>query len=147
MRTSLLLLALCISFAIVGCATKNPAYIPGNTNGIPAYVPDPRIAGYSNATVQVAGTVAPLNPYAGLTDWGLKLLFGAIGAVAAGIATAKSKNGTIDAMAAGVVKQGPTVAQSVLDHASTTNSFTAVASALNSNTGANQTNTGAPKSG
>lgn len=139
------ILIACLAVILTGCASQNPAWTAGNTNGVPQYIPNPALAAASNSVSSAAGAVAPVNPYAVWTDWGIKLLFGVAGAVAAGVAASKNKNAVIDTLAAGVVKQGPTVAQAVLDHASTHPTFTAVADAINSNTGANQTVTGAPK--
>ncbi len=130
-----------------GCVSKNPSYTPpspGSTNvAVPMYLPDPRIGSISNVVAQIAAGIAPANPYSGLTDWAIKGAFGIAGAIAAAAATAKNKNAVVDALAAGVVKAG--AAQPVLDHASTTNVFAAVANAINDQTGANQTATGAPK--
>ncbi len=81
-----------------------------------------------------------MNPYAGITNWAVTGVFGIIGAIAAGLATAKNKNTVIDTLAAGVVKAG--AAPAVLDHASDTPSYAAVATAINNNIGANQTPAG-----
>lgn len=142
MKTFLLLSLLLLA----GCTTKNPAYVtpaPGQPPTVPQYIPDPRISSISNTVGQIAGGIAPVNPYAGITDWAVKGVFGIVGAIAAAAATAKNKNAVIDALAAGVVKSGS--AQPVLDHASTSNVFAAVANAINDQTGANQTATGTPK--
>lgn len=139
----------------ISCATKNPAYTAltpaqqATNTTIPQYIPDPRIAGLSNTVTGIAGSLAPVNPYAALTDPALKYGFGLAGLIAAAVAGAmnRKKGAVIDTLAAAVVKSGPTVAQSVLDHASTTDHFTAIANALNENTGVNQTVTGAAKTG
>ncbi len=143
MKTLLIITAIVL---LAGCTTPNPAYTPpapGQTNTVPQWIPDPRLASLSNTVSQIAGGIAPVNPYAGITDWAVKGVFGIVGAIAAAAATSKNKNAVIDALAAGVVKAG--AAQPVLEHASTTSSFAAVANAINDNTGANQTATGAPK--
>lgn len=147
-----LLFCVLVLTSLIGCTTQNPEYTAltpaqqATNTTIPRYIPDPRIAGISNTVTATSQTLAPVNPYAGLTDWGVKLLFGIVGAIAAGAAASKNKNKVIDTLASGVIKAGPTVSQTVLDHASTTDHFTDVAKALNDNTGANQTVTGAPKS-
>lgn len=131
---------------LTSCTTKNPAYTPpppGQTSSVPQYIPDPRIASISNTVAQVAEGVAPVNPYAGLTDYAVKGVFGLAGLIAGAVAGVKNRNAVINAMAAGVVKAG--AAQPVLDHASNTGVFAAVADAINSQTGANQTPTGLPK--
>lgn len=152
MSFSKILFALFVVAVIVtGCVTKNPEYTAltpaqqATNTTIPQNIPDPRINGYSNTVTTIAQGVAPVNPYAGITDWGIKLVFGIIGAIAAGVATAKNKNATINTLASGVVKAGPTAAQTVLDHAATTDNLASVATALNNSTGANQTVTGLPK--
>ncbi len=145
MKTPILWLALSASILIIGCATKNPAYtppVPGQTNTVvvPQWIPDPRLASLSNTVTQIAGGIAPVNPYAGITDWAIKGAFGIAGAIAAAAATAKNKNVVIDTLAAGVVKAG--AAAPVLDHASDTSVYSAVATAINNNIGANQTPAG-----
>lgn len=142
------LLILSAAALIVGCTATNPAYTPvpagqPNTNTVPQYIPDPRIASIGATVGQIATAVSPINPYAGLTDWAIKGVFGLTGLIAGVVAGVKNKQPVIDALAAGVVKAG--AAQPVLDHASTTNVFAAVASAINDNTGANQTATGTTK--
>lgn len=141
------LFPLLAAVVLAGCATKNPAYVappPGGTTTVPQYIPDPRIAALSNTVTQIAGGVAPVNPYAGLTDYAIKGGFTLAGLIAGALAAAKNKNAVIDTLAAGVVKAG--AAQPVLDHASNSGTFSAVADAINSQTGANQTPTGLPKS-
>lgn len=131
---------------LTSCTTKNPAYVPpppGQTNSVPQYIPDPRIAAISNTVAQIANGVAPANPYAGLTDYAVKGIFGLAGLIAGAVAGVKNRNAVINAMAAGVVKAG--AAQPVLDHASNTGVFAAVAGAINAQTGANQTPTGQTK--
>lgn len=152
MRLSKILFALSVVILIVtACATKNPEYSAltpaqqATNTAIVPYVPDPRINAYSNTAILTAQGLAPVNPYAGITDWGLRLAFGLIGAIATGVATAKNKNKVIDTIAASVVKAGPSVTQTVLDHAATTDHFPAVASAINDNTGINQSLSGATK--
>lgn len=151
--TRSLMMALPLVILAVSCATKNPAYTAltpaqqATNTTIPQYIPDPRIAGLSNTVSGIAGSLAPVNPYAAITDPALKYGFGLAGLIAAAIAGAmnRKKSAVINTLAAGVVKAGPIVAQAVLDHASPTDHFTAVANALNENTGINQTVTGAPK--
>lgn len=133
------------ALALTACTATNPAYTPippgqPNTNTVPQYIPDPRLASISNTVAQIAQGVAPVNPYAGITNWAVTGVFGIIGAIAAGLATAKNKNTVIDTLAAGVVKAG--AAPAVLDHASDTPSYAAVATAINNNIGANQTPAG-----
>jgi hypothetical protein len=138
-------------FLVPGCATRNPAYTAltpqqqATNTSIPQYIPDPRINSYSNSASQLSAATAPVNPYAGITDWGIKIGFGLAGLIGGAVAQAKNKNGVIDTMAAGVLKAGPAASQAVLDHAGNTDHFSAVASALNDNTGVNQTATGASK--
>ncbi len=146
MKIFVLSVAVLASLVIIGCVSKNPAYtppVPGQTNTEPQFIPDPRLTSLSNTVAQIAGGIAPVNPYAGITDWAVKGVFGIVGAIAAAAATAKNKNAVIDTLAAGVVKAG--AAAPVLDHASTTNAYAAVANAINDQTGANQTATGTPK--
>ncbi len=135
-----LLLLIAVAALIAGCATKNPDYVPGNTNGIPAYIPDPRINAWSNQVAGVTQAIKPANPYAGITDYAVATGFGIVAAVAGLIARRKSQ--VADTMAAGAVKAGPEAVQSVLDHAAEGPHFAAVASLVNANTGANQTTTG-----
>lgn len=136
---------------VAGCATKNPAYTAltpqqqATNTTIPPYIVNPSLNQISNSIAGAATAAAPINPYAGLTDWAIKLAFGIAGAAAAGYVTAKNRGVVIDTLAAGVVKAGPTAAQAVMDHAATTPAFTAVADAINNNTGANQTSTGTTK--
>ncbi len=138
MKTLLIITAIVL---LAGCTTPNPAYtppVPGQTNAVaPQFIVDPRLASLSNTVSQIAGGIAPVNPYAGITDWAIKGAFGLAGAIAAAAATAKSKNAVVDALAAGVVKAG--VVPAVLDHASDTAVYSAVATAINNNVGANQT--------
>jgi uncharacterized membrane protein YeaQ/YmgE (transglycosylase-associated protein family) len=131
---------------LAGCTAPNPAYTPpppGQTSSVPQYIPDPRISSLSNTVTQIAGGLAPANPYAGLTNWAINGGFTLAGLIAGAIAAAKNKNAVISTMAAGVVKAG--AAQPVLDHASNSGTFAAVADAINAQTGANQTATGLPK--
>ncbi len=128
---------------LAGCTTPNPAYtppVPGQTNNVPAFIPDPRIGSISNVVAQIAAGVAPANPYSGLTDYAVKGIFGLTGLIAGALAAARNKNAVIDTLAAGVVKAGAVPA--VLDHASDTPSYSAVATAINNNVGANQTPAG-----
>ena len=135
MKTLITIIALVL---LAGCTTPNPAYtppVPGSTNAVmPQFIVDPRLASLSNTVSQIAGGIAPVNPYAGITDWAIKGAFGLAGAIAAAAATAKNKNVVIDTLAAGVVKAG--AAAPVLDHASDTAVYSAVATAINNNTGA-----------
>lgn len=148
MKITVLLLSCITAAVIIGCATKNPDYTKltpeqqATNTTIPQYIVNPNINALSNTFSGAAAAAAPVNPYAGMTDWAIKLAFGVLGAAAAGWVTAKNKNGVIDTLASGVVKAGS--ASSVLDHASTTPHFTAVADAINNNTGANQTLGGTP---
>lgn len=145
----LLVLSICaIWFA--GCTTANPNYNPNqppSSTNQPFSV-DPRINDLSNRVAQVAGAVAPLNPYAVPTDWALKLGFGAFGVISGIVAYAKNKQAGASANALGVIADGVVKAgagQAVIDHASTTDHFLTVAQAINNSTGANQTATGATK--
>ncbi len=133
-----LVIALSVA-AIVGCTSANPNYTqiaPGqpNTNTVPQYIPNPLINTYSNAARGVSDTVAPLNPYAGLTSWAITAIFGAVGTISAFVA--KQKSGALGSMAAAVVQSGSHAA--VLDNAANTPHFVAIADAINSNLGANQ---------
>ncbi len=124
---------------IVGCTSANPNYTPiaagqPNTNTVPQYLPNPLINTYSNAAAGVANTVAPLNPYAGLTSWAITAIFGAIGTISTYVA--KQKSGALDSMAQAVVQSGAHPA--VLDASANTPHFVAIADAINSNLGANQ---------
>ena len=142
MKTKLFLL-LAAAVMIAGCVTKNPDYTGPNTNGIPAYIPDPRINSYSNQVAGVEGMLKPVNPYAGITDYAINGGF-AMAALVSGL-IARRKSAVADTLAAGAVKAGPAAVQTVLDHAGTTDLFGSVAALVNSNTGANQNSTGAPK--
>lgn len=135
-----------LAAVLIGCAVSNPKYtkpLPGqpDTNTEPAFVPDPRINSYSNTVKMTATGLAPVNPYAGITDYAIDGVFGLIAMASGYIARQKSK--TVGVMADAIVKTG--VGQQVLDHASNTDHFVAVADAVNSASGANQSNTGAPK--
>jgi len=141
-----------LSAILLGCASQNPAYTPivagqPDTNTVPRYVPNTALAQASNAVAQVTNALAPANPYAGVTDIAVKGVFGVGGLIAGIVAGFKNRQKVVDAMAAGVVKAGPTAAQAVVDHASTTPHFTAVIDAINEQTGANQSLTGTTKTG
>lgn len=147
MKTILIIIALA---ALCGCVTKNPAYTGPNTNGIPAYIADPRIDSISNQVAAVKDAIKPANPYAGITDYVVNGAFGLVALISGAIARNKSKGeaaarAVADTIAAGAVKAGPTVVQSILDHASATDHFAPVASLINENTGANQSSTGQGK--
>lgn len=142
-------LMLALSTAMfIGCATHNPNYNPqlppGPTNE--PYSVDPRLLTMSNTVAQIQAATAPINPYAGVTDLAVKVGIGAIFGISGIVAGFKNRQAVVNTMAAGVVKAG--AAQAVLDHASVVSDshYTAIASAINDNTGANQTPTGATKS-
>lgn len=135
-----------------GCATHNPNYNPNlpPSASNPPFSTDPRILSVSNAAAGLNSQLAPINPYADLTGWAVKLAFGAVGLISGAIATNKNRQAeisahqsTISTLADGIVKAG--AGQSVLDHASATDSFVAVAQAINASTGANQTAAGTTK--
>ncbi|HXJ73188.1 MAG TPA: hypothetical protein VNM37_10045 [Candidatus Dormibacteraeota bacterium] len=133
---------------LVGCATRNPSYNPQQppspTNE--PYSVDPRLLSMSNQVAAVKDALAPVNPYAGITDYVFKAGFGLAGLLSGLVVGYKNRQAVINTMAAGVVKAGPQVAQTVLDHAATVpGHFTAIAAAINDNTGANQTATGATR--
>src|SRR4029077_1959057 len=147
----IVLSALCLaSLAIlVGCATRNPSYNPQQppspTNE--PYSVDPRLLSISNQVAQIRDAVAPMNPYAGITGYLTDGGFGLAGIISGLLVGYKNRQAVINTMAAGVVKAGPQAAQVVLDHAATASDshFTAISQAINANTGANQTPTGAAK--
>jgi hypothetical protein len=135
--------------AIIGCATHNPAYnpqLPPSPTNEPFSV-DPRLLSYSNQFAAIKDALAPANPYAGITDFLFKGGFGLAGIIGGLVVGYKNRQAVINTMAAGVVKAGPAAAQAVLDHAGTVpgSHFSAIAAAINDNTGENQTITGAPK--
>jgi hypothetical protein len=135
--------------AIIGCATHNPAYnpqLPPSPTNEP-YSVDPRLLSISNQIAAIKDAVAPVNPYAGITDFLFKGGFGLAGVIGGLIVGYKNRQAVINTMAAGVVKAGPQAAQVVLDHASVASDshFSAISQAINANTGANQTITGAAK--
>lgn len=130
---------------LISCASRNPQYtpiLPGQpeTNTVPQFIADPRIATWSNAVNAVSRGAAPINPYAGITDWAINGIFGAIGAIS--LYVARQKSGALNSMASAVVQSGAHT--QVLDAAGNTPHFTAIADALNSNLGANQALTNAP---
>lgn len=135
---------------LAGCVTKNPAWTGPNTNGIPQYVTDTdRLNAASNSVAGVSGALRPVNPWGGLTDYAVNTGFG-LAALISGLiakrknAQAKSAEAAADTIAAGAVKAGPTAVNIILQHAAETSHFASVADLVNSNTGANQTTTGAP---
>jgi hypothetical protein len=134
-----LVIAAALAAIIVGCTTQNPNYTPipagqPNTNTVPQFVVNPAVNTYSNAVSGVAGVVAPLNPYAGLTSWAITAIFGVVGGISTYVA--KQKSGALGSMAAAVVQSGAHPA--VLDAAANTPHFVAIADAINNNLGANQ---------
>lgn len=134
-----LALAASIAAIVVGCTTANPAYTPipagqPNTNTVPSVIPNPLINSYSNTLAQLAGAVAPVNPYAGLTSWAINGVFGVIALISGYVA--KQKSGAVQSMATAVVQAGAHPA--VLDAAGNTPHFTAIADAINNAVGANQ---------
>ncbi len=143
---SLLCLLFLSGLVIVGCTTQNPNWtkpVAGqpDTNTVPQYVVDPRLASASNTVAGVASAAAPVNPYAGITNPLINGVFG-LAALISGY-VARQKNGALNTMGAAVVKSG--AGQAVLAHASGSDHFVAVADSINNATGANQDNTGAPK--
>lgn len=135
-----LVLAASIAAILVGCTTANPAYTPvpagqPNTNTVPSVIPNPIINTYSNTLAQIAGAVAPANPYAGITSWAITGIFGVLGSISAYVA--KQKSGALNSMAQAVVQSGTHAP--VLDAAGNTPHFVAIADAINNNLGANQT--------
>jgi len=116
-----------------GCAIHNPlagqpitstnaATGVVTTNGVqPPYIIPPGINQASNAAAGVAGALAPINPYAGITDLSIKFVFGLVGSVAGILLQRKLGQPTAAAfnqLATSVAAQGPVVVQSILDHAS-----------------------------
>jgi hypothetical protein len=131
--------------AVYGCTTQNPAYTPvpagqPDTNTVPRYIPNPTINSVSNAISGVAGAVAPLNPYAGLTSWALTAAFGIFGGISTWVA--RQKSGALGSLASSVVQAGAHPA--VLEAAANTPHFAAIASAINDNVASNQSLTGTP---
>jgi len=130
-----------IALITISCTTPNPnAGQPitsiSPTTGLPvttpapAYIPDPRIAGASNAVVAATEALAPINPWAGLTQLAIPLIFGIWGAAAT--KSSLTKSSTINALATSVAAQGPTIAQAILDHASNAEAtYPAVVTAIN----------------
>lgn len=154
MPTKLKLIAvLTVALAAIcfyGCTTANPNFNPNQPPSAsnPPFSVDPRITDYSNRVAQIAQAAAPANPYAGATDWAIKLGFGAVAGISAIVAGIKNRQAGAATNALGVIADGVVKAgagQAVLDHASTTDHFVTVATAINASTGANQTSTGAPK--
>jgi len=137
------------SLALISCTTANPGYNPQLPQG-PTNEPfsvDPRLLSISNQVAQIKNAVAPVNPYAGLTDYLVTGAFTLAGLVSGAVAGFKNRQAVVNTMAAGIVKAGSQAAQVVLDHASNLDNshYTAISEAINDNTGANQTSTGAPK--
>jgi hypothetical protein len=128
---------------LAGCVTKNPEYTGPNTNGVPAFVVDPRLASAKDQVKAVTDAVKPANPYAGITDYVVDGGFGLAAIISGLIARRKSK--VADTIAAGAVKAGPAAVQTILDHAAEGAHFAAVADLVNVNTGSNQTITGQAK--
>lgn len=132
-----------------GCTTPNPHYNPQQPPSASnePYSLDPRLASYSNQVAQLQAATAPINPYAPLTDYAYKGLFGLAGIISGGVLAWKNRGAVIDTMAAGAVKAGPQAAQAILDHAATVSNahVATIAAALSDNAGINQTATGAPK--
>ena len=117
---------------IAGCTAPNPQYTPippgqPNTNTVPQFIPDPRINQWSNTVASIAGGVAPVNPYAGITSWALTAAFGIFGGISTLIAS--SKSGALTGLAQAVVQAGAHPA--VLDLAGNHPNFSAIASAIN----------------
>jgi hypothetical protein len=88
MRKTLLILVLSAIAIIVGCTVANPNQAPDPLTGAPApkYIPDPAIGSISNTVAGVASAIAPVNPWAGITDYLLKSAFGVLGLVAGYVA-------------------------------------------------------------
>ena len=135
-----------------GCTTANPNYNPNQPPSAsnPPFSTDPRILSVSNAAAGLNSQLAPINPYSDPTGWGVKLGFGLIGLVSGAVAAYKNRQAVVDQHAAtigtladGIVKAG--AGQAVLDHASGTDNFAPVATAINASTGANQTAAGTVK--
>lgn len=155
MKKNLLLISAAI-LLIVGCTTKNPAYtepLAGqpDTNTVPKYIVDPKVASGTQVAGAAASISAPFNPYAVPTMAAVK--FGGwivgLGSIALAAWQNKDKKTAVAALstiAAGAVKAGSGATQAILDHSSDSDHFAAIAQALNDATGANQTNTGAIKS-
>lgn len=132
MKPRIVLLVAIAASIIIGCVTKNPNYTPGNTNGQPAYVVDPRIEDARVKAHQVAQPFDTVNPYAGLTHYGIDAVLGIIALVSG--ALVKRKNEQVGTLAAGVVRAGPEATQTVLNHAADSPHFPAIAAAINDNT-------------
>ena len=135
MKTVLFAAILTISL-LAGCASPNPNYDaskPASATNQP-YAPNKSAA----QAADTAGAVAPLVPPPwGTAVAGLGLLVGVVASTIAKIKNdqAISAAATASQLAASVVAQGPTVAQSVLDHASANEAvYPAVADVVNKKT-------------
>lgn len=139
-RTCVYAAAVLVGLAILvyGCASPNPTYNASQpvSASNPAYIPNTNVTTGIGVAQGVNAVTAPLNPYSPLVDIGLTTGL----AVAAWFA--KRKNDQLAAstavtnqLAASVVAQGPTVAQAVLDHASSNEAvYPAVADVVNKKT-------------
>lgn len=145
MKTTVLILSI-LALVSAGCLSKNPGYTaiaPGqpDTNTVPQYIPDPRIAGLSNTVGGVITVTKPFNPYGSITEAASNGFFWLVGGVSAVIAAWQSKRksdalNALGTMASGVVNAGTGVASAVLNHASETDHFAGVATAINNATAA-----------
>lgn len=129
MKTTAGLLCVLTILILGACVSKNPNYVPGNTNGIPAYVTDPRIEQSRLAAHEAAKPFDTINPYAGLTHYAIDAVLGITALISTAIA--KKKMGATETMAEGIVNAGPTAAQAVLTHAADSPHFPAIAAAIN----------------
>lgn len=148
----------CIILAgvIVGCTAQNPNYTPiaagqPDTNTVPKFIVDSRVSSVSNTATGLSNMTAPFNPYSAITGAGVHLLAWAFGLGSLAVAAWKNKQkgqalGALAVIAQGAIKAGPTVAQTIIDHSSSTDHFATIVSAINDATGVNQSSTGVTKS-
>lgn len=129
-----------LSAIIIGCAAQNPHYDPlnppvdkitGQTNNPAAYIPDSRIQDYIDKAKAANTALAPLNPYSPITGQAIEIIGGAALAISGWIAQFKSRK-VAQTLATGIVKAGAQAP--VLDHASNTPHYAAVAKAINNAT-------------
>jgi hypothetical protein len=73
---------------LTACVASNPNKTPDPVTGQlpPPNIIDPRLFSASNTATGIANSLAPVNPYAGVTDYLLKAGFGLAGIVAGYIA-------------------------------------------------------------
>lgn len=113
---------------LVGCTSPNPSHNPKDPLS-QAYTVNPKLAIYSNAVSEItttAGTVSGTGPLLPLAASGVMLTITALSAL-----WARHKSETARVLAEGVTAAGPAAVAQVLQSASESTKFAAVASALN----------------